>query len=158
MRKLSIFVTVLVGSLFLAGPAVAQSLKERKEIKKGEAHLKEDPIPRTNKECGSKLDAKVNWKSFVGKTKGSYSFMSAAYYCANVFGGIRYVCSDADGKEAVKASIKTVECSFDPGATKDKLKRYGPTLSLKNKVLKAGYNWDTGNIDSATKEWLLNNL
>jgi pyridoxal biosynthesis lyase PdxS len=78
--------------------------------------------------------------------------------CDGVFSGIAMVCSDDDDKAAIKASVKKVVCKHDPKATKDKMKRYGPAMTLKKGVLTAGYTNGTANIYSSVREWLMNNL
>ncbi len=121
--------------------------------------LATDNLERTNKACGSTIKASLDWKSFNGKFEGSHTHSSAAYYCRSVLDGIRNVCSDDLGKEAVQGAVKTLTCRFDASITKDKIGRYGPEFKKgKNGELLATYGWDTGNISDGTKAWLLENL
>lgn len=156
-RRLIVLASFLAVAL-VATAASAQSLKERREMKKAEKKLKGDDVQSANKACGAKLKLRVDWKSFKGKLTDKHSAAVAANYCVTVADGLRYACDKDDGKKAVKGQIKTITCRYDEGATRDKLGRYGPSLSLKKKKLTAGYAWDTGNIADETKAWAEDNL
>jgi hypothetical protein len=153
-----VLTVIALGSVtMLAIPSHAQSLKEKKLIRQGQAKL-DETTGDLKKKCGVEIKMSLDWKSFKGKDKGSYGLPSAFAYCGNVADGVRSVCGDEDGKPAIAKSVKTISCKWDAKATKAKLKRYGPVMSLKGGKLTAGYNWDTANMSSSVRDWLMNNL
>ncbi len=156
MRKGSVLV-VLGCFLAVGWSAVAQNLKERKEIERGQKDL-DAKLADVNKKCGTKLKVTVDTKSFVGKIDSSHNFASPHGWCENVLGGISSICDDADGKKSLQAKVGELLCHYDAKATKEKCGHYGPIFTLKSKKLNAGYNLETANIDEETKKFLENNL
>jgi hypothetical protein len=64
-----------------------------------------------NKECGSSMTVKFDWRGVHEKDLSTYS---ASGWCDALLEGIRRVCTDAPGKDAVKEKIKSVTCGFGP--------------------------------------------
>lgn len=104
----------------------------------------------TNKKCGTKLTASIDWDSLkqVDFLKSNYSVHG---YCDGVLTGLERVCSDADGKAAVQSSVKRVVCQH---SGKSKVQ----ALSLTKGTLTWTMSWDGANAGDVTQEWLLNNL
>lgn len=144
-------------SMALASSASAQNLKERKEIERGQKAL-DAKLAQVNTKCGSKLTATVNVKSFLGQIDRSHNFASPFSWCENVLDGFRSVCGDDDGKKSVQAKVAQLECHHDAKATKEQIKRYGPIFTLKGKVLSAGYNLKTANVQEEAKKFLETHL
>ncbi len=95
----------------IAAAAQAQSQKtpqQRMASQEAElaAHAKS-----TNKECGASMTVTFDWS---GVQKDDLSTYSASGWCDALLEGIRRVCTDAPGKDAVKEKIKSVTCGFGP--------------------------------------------
>ncbi len=95
----------------IAAAAQAQSQKtpqQRMASQEAElaAHAKS-----TNKECGASMAVTFDWS---GVQKEDLSTYSASGWCDALLEGIRRVCTDAPGKDAVKEKIKSVTCGFGP--------------------------------------------
>jgi hypothetical protein len=63
----------------------------------------------TNKKCGSGFTVKFDWTKIP---PGALNEFSAAGYCDAALEGIRRVCEEALGKDAVKQKIKSMTCGF----------------------------------------------
>jgi hypothetical protein len=101
-----------IAALAFLNPAAAFSdpLKLRVRMAAQEAKLKKD-ASNTNKVCGSALTVKFDWAGLREKDFVKYSVEG---YCDAALEGIRLVCGDPAGKEAVREKIKTVICGFGP--------------------------------------------
>jgi len=66
-------------------------------------------VEQTNKKCGSGFTVKFDW---TGIPTGALNEFSAAGYCDAALEGIRRVCEEALGKDAVKQKIKSMTCGF----------------------------------------------
>jgi hypothetical protein len=150
-------VAVLACCLAVGWSAMAQNLKERKEIERGQKAL-DQTLEKANKKCETKLKVTVDVKSFLGNIDKQHNFASPHSWCGSILDGMRRLCGDADGKKSIQTKVGEVACHYDANATKEKLKRYGPIFILKNKKLSAGYNLATSNIEEETKKFLENNL
>jgi hypothetical protein len=99
-----------IAALATLSPAVAfsepQTLRER--MVSQEERLTRD-AGSTNKVCGSALEAKFDWTGVKEEDLLKYS---AEGYCDAALEGIRQVCGDPAGKEAVRDKIKSVTCGF----------------------------------------------
>jgi Domain of unknown function (DUF4908) len=97
--------------LVLAGPdgAPPQSLR----IRQLEVHGDERLIGHadsTNKSCDTNLTARLDWS---GVSTADIIMWDLEGYCnSGALGGIRRVCTDKVGKDAVKMRIKRVACGF----------------------------------------------
>jgi hypothetical protein len=63
----------------------------------------------TNTKCGSGFTVKFDWTKI---SPGALNEFSAAGYCDAALEGIRRVCEEALGKDAVKQKIKSMTCGF----------------------------------------------
>jgi len=88
--------------------AAAAATREKQIQPEQEAALATN-VEHTNKKCGSALSVKFDWS---GLPAGALKEFSAAGYCDAALEGIRRVCDDALGKDAVKQKIKSMTCSF----------------------------------------------
>jgi hypothetical protein len=90
------------------GTAAAAATKEKQTQLEQEAALAKHG-EQTNKICGSGFTVKFDW---TGVPAGALKEFSAAGYCDAALEGIRRVCEDAVGKNAVKQKINSVTCGF----------------------------------------------
>jgi hypothetical protein len=99
----------IVGALAALGAsASAEPLTLRERIASQEAQLIRDA--RTmNKTCGTAVEVKFDWTSVKEEDLANYS---AEGYCDAALEGLRRVCGDPVGKEAVKERIKSFTCGF----------------------------------------------
>ena len=99
-----------IAAFVLLGLAAASSepQKLRERMASQEARLIKD-ADATNKACGTKLAVKFNW---AGVKEDDLLKYSAEGFCDAALEGIRQVCGDAAGKDAVKEKIKSVTCGF----------------------------------------------
>jgi hypothetical protein len=104
----------------------------------------------TDKKCGTKLAWSIDWESFK-KVDFLASNYSVHGYCDGVLSGLERVCGDADGKAAVKSTVKKVVCQH---AGKPKAQ----SLSLSKGTLTWSFGWEGANAADVTHAWLLNNL
>ena len=88
--------------------AAGTAAKEKRVQPDQERALARD-VALTNKKCGSDLAAKFEW---TGATADDLKNYSASGYCGAALEGIRRVCEDALGKDAVKQKIKRMTCGF----------------------------------------------
>jgi hypothetical protein len=114
-------------------PAAASSepptLRER--MASQEARLIGD-TDGTNKVCGTSLEVKFDW---AGVKEDDLSKYSAEGYCDAALEGIRQVCGDPAGKDAVREKIKSVTCGFGTSreiALKDGAVDYKINFNSKN--------------------------
>jgi hypothetical protein len=104
-----------ITALAMLSPAAASSepMTLRERMASQEARLIRD-ADNTNKVCEASLEVKFDWE---GVKEGDLLKYSAAGYCGAALDGIRQVCGDPAGKDAVKEKIKSVTCGF--GASRD---------------------------------------
>ncbi|HKD29081.1 MAG TPA: DUF4908 domain-containing protein [Xanthobacteraceae bacterium] len=96
--------------LVLPGPDGApQSLRIRQLEVHGEERLIEH-ADSTNKICDTNLAARLDWSDV--STADIIKWDLAGYCNSSALGGIRQVCADKVGKDAVKMRIKRVTCGF----------------------------------------------
>jgi hypothetical protein len=127
-----------------AAGARAQSLKEKQIQARQEAELAKD-VEHTNKTCGSGFTVKFDWAAVPA---GALEKFSAEGYCNAALDGVRRVCADAPGKDAVKQSIKSMTCGFGRERA----------ISLKDGSLDYTINFDSVNDADFVYAYLLNNL
>jgi hypothetical protein len=124
--------------------AGAAATKEKQIQPEQEAELAKN-VERTNKECGSGFTVKFDW---TGIPAGALKEFSAAGYCDAALEGIRRVCDDALGKDAVKQKIKSMTCGF--GGER--------SISLKDGSLAYTINFNSTNDADFAYAYLQNNL
>ena len=88
--------------------ATAARAKEKQIQPEQEAALAKN-VERTTEKCGSGFTVKFDW---TGIAASALKEFSASGYCDAALEGIRRVCDDALGKDAVKQKIKSMTCAF----------------------------------------------
>ena len=121
-----------------------QSLKEKQIRARQEAELAKD-IEFTNKTCASEFSVKFDWSAVPADALEKFS---AEGYCDAALEGIRRVCTDAPGKDAVKQNIKTMTCGFGRERA----------ISLKEGSLDYTINFASVNDADFVYAYLVNNL
>ncbi len=105
MRKLTAFVAVAALALPLS--VHANTLGQKKVQKDQEARIVSE-IDSAAKACGKNVAFSFDWPSFRDEDyEAKYSIHG---YCAAPFEGMRLVCNDDLGKEAVQTRISKVVC------------------------------------------------
>ena len=122
------------------GVAAAAAKREPEQ----EAALARD-VEQTNKKCGSGFTVKFDW---TGIPTGALNEFSAAGYCDAALEGIRRVCEEALGKDAVKQKIKSMTCGF--GSER--------AISLKDGSLDYTINFNSTNDADFVYAYLQNSL
>jgi len=135
-------IALLVG--VVATGTHAQSLQEKEIQARQEVGLAKD-VEFTNKTCGSEFTVRFDWSAVPA---GALEKFSAQGYCDAALEGIRRVCTDAPGKDAVKQSIKRMTCGFGRERT----------ISLKEGSLDYTINFDSVNDADFVYAYLVNNL
>jgi hypothetical protein len=102
-------------------------------------------VERTTEKCGSGLTVKFDW---TGVPAGALKEFSASGYCDAALEGIRRVCDDAPGRDAVKQKIKSMTCGF--GGER--------SISLKDGSLAYTINFNSANDADFVYAYLQNNL
>lgn len=90
----------------------AQSLKERQYFAEQEQELARE-VSHANQKCETNIAAKIDWSALPADRKGGVPYA----YCRAVLDGIRRVCENAMGQDAVKQKIKSITCGFGPERT-----------------------------------------
>jgi hypothetical protein len=153
--------------------ALAQTADEQESMKARTEQLRAK-VDEVNKECGSKITATLDWKSFVPHfhdevagdmmnacNKPSTAQQSTACAedpCELVLGGIATICSSTYGeigKASVAANITALTCTFD--AAVPPYPAVTIPLGLKAGVLAARYNLRAKDTQS-TMMWLIDHL
>ena len=131
--------TALAGHLRHLLAAAAASREPQQE-----AALAKD-VERTNKQCGSGFTVKFDW---TGIPPGALNEFSAAGYCDAALEGIRRICEESLGKDAVKQKIKSMTCGF--GGER--------AISLTNGSLEYTINFNSTNDADFVYAYLQNSL
>src|SRR5262245_25008588 len=92
-----------------ATPVQSQSLKERQYFAEQERELAKEVL-FANERCETSVAVKIDWSAMPTERGGAVPYA----YCRAVLDGMRRVCEDPMGKDAVRQKIKTVTCSFGP--------------------------------------------
>jgi hypothetical protein len=124
--------------------AAVAATKEKQIQPEQEAELAKN-VERTNKECGSGFTVKFDW---TGVPASALKEFSAAGYCDAALEGIRRVCEDAPGKDAVKQKIQRMTCGFGRERS----------ISLKDGSLAYTINFNSTNDADFAYAYLQNNL
>jgi hypothetical protein len=111
MKTLGWIGTLAAGVALIAGAVQAQSTKTPEQRKASETVSLTRHANETNRECGTSITVTFDW---TGVQEDYWPTQSASGWCDGALEGIRRVCSDAPGKEAVKEQIKSVTCGFAP--------------------------------------------
>jgi hypothetical protein len=124
--------------------ATAATTREKQIQPEQEAALAKN-VEQTIEKCGSGLTVKFDW---TGVPAGALKEFSASGYCDAALEGIRRVCDDALGKDAVKQKIKSMTCGF--GGER--------AISLKDGSLAYTINFSATNNADFVYAYLQNNL
>ena len=127
-----------------AAGANAQSQKIRQVQARQEAELAKD-VERTNKTCASGLEVKFDWRAVPADALEKFS---AEGYCDALLEGVRRICVDQPGRNAVKEQIKRIVCGF--GSER--------AISLKDGALDYKINFNSVNDSDFVYAYLTNNL
>jgi len=135
-----------IAAFAVLSPAAASSepLTLRERMASQEARLIRD-AGETNKVCGTSLEVKFDW---AGVKEDDLSTYSAEGYCDAALEGIRQVCGDPAGKDAVREKIKSVTCGF--GASRE--------IALKDGAVSYKINFNSTNDSAYVYEALENAL
>ncbi len=101
----------LMAATAQAQPPGTQETAKTQERMAREAAMLTGHANSTNRECGAAITVTFDW---AGAKEEDLSTYSANGWCDAALEGIRRVCSDAPGKDAVKEKIKRVTCGFGP--------------------------------------------
>ena len=124
--------------------AAAAATREKQIQPEQEAELARN-VEHTTKKCGSGFAVKFDW---TGVPNDALKEFSASGYCDAALQGIRRVCEDALGKDAVKQKIKSMTCGF--GGER--------SISLKDGSLTYTINFNSANDADFVYAYLQNNL
>jgi hypothetical protein len=124
--------------------AAAAATREKQIQPEQEAALARN-VEHTTKKCESGFTVKFDW---TGIPVSALKEFSAAGYCEAALEGIRRVCEDALGKDAVKQKIKSMTCGF--GGER--------SISLKDGSLAYTINFNSANDADFVYAYLQNNL
>ena len=111
MKTLGWIGTLAAGVALIAAAAQAQSTKTPEQRKASETAMLTGLANQTNRECGTSITVTFDW---TGIQEADLSTYSANGWCDAALEGIRRVCGDVPGKDAVKEQIKSVTCGFGP--------------------------------------------
>src|SRR5262249_34053066 len=103
-HALTITLLGAVATFLACASAHAQLIKQIQE--RQEAELAKD-VEYTNKTCGSGLTVQLDWSAAPVNELEKFS---AEGYCDAALEGVRRICTDAPGKDAVKQGIKHITC------------------------------------------------
>ena len=111
MRTIAWIGPLTAAAALIALAAHAQSTKTLEQIQASEAARVNGLVNHTNRECGSSITVSFDWSGLKEEDLETYS---PSGYCEAALDGIRNVCADNPGKEAVREKIKTLTCGFGP--------------------------------------------
>jgi len=142
----SLTITLLgaVATFSSCASAHAQSLILKQIQERQEAELAKD-VEYTNKTCASGLTVQFDWSAAPVNELEKFS---AEGYCDAALEGIRRICTDAPGKDAVKQGIKHITCGFGRERS----------IALRDRSLDYRINFDSVNDADFVYAYLLNNL
>jgi hypothetical protein len=141
-RALTITLLGAVATFLPCASAHAQLIKQIQE--RQEAELAKD-VEYTNKTCGSGLTVQLDWSAAPVNELEKFS---AEGYCDAALEGVRRICTDAPGKDAVKQGIKHITGGFGRERS----------ISLRDGSLDYRINFDSVNDADFVYAYLLNNL
>ncbi len=144
MKALKAIGVVAAAAALIAVAAQAQSLKLRQRMVNEDVELVKH-ADYTNQQCGSSMTVAFDW---TGVPEDQLSTYSANGYCDAALEGIRRICGDALGKDAVKKQIKSVTCGFGPARD----------ISVKDGAVSYKINFSSANDADFVYEQLQNKL
>jgi hypothetical protein len=129
----------------IAGVAAvhSQSLKERQYFAEQEQELARE-VSDANQKCKTNVVAKFDWSGMPADRGGAVPYA----YCRAVLDGMRRVCADAMGQDAVKQKIQSITCGF--GSER--------SIALKDGAIDYKIRFHSGNDANYVFEFLQNNL
>jgi hypothetical protein len=143
--KMTRFAVGLVVAFTVAGAATvhSQSLKERQYFAEQEQELARE-VASANERCETKIAVKFDWSGMPPDRGGAVPYA----YCRAVLDGMRRVCGNAMGKDAVKEKIRSVTCGF--GSER--------SITLKDGTIDYKIQFRSANDADYVFEYLQNNL
>ncbi len=135
----------LIAVLVVAGAATvhSQSLKERQYFAEQERELAKE-VSLANERCETNVAVRFDWSAMPAERGGAVPYA----YCRAVLDGMRRVCEDPMGKDAVKEKIKSVTCGFAPERS----------ITLKNGAIDYKIQFRSANDADYVFEYLQSNL
>src|SRR5262245_22112220 len=124
--------------------ATAAATREKQLQPEQEVALAKN-VAQTSKKCGSAFTVKFDWTAVP---PGALKEFSASGYCDAALEGIRRVCDDALGKDAVKQKIRSMTCGFGTERS----------IALKDGSLAYTINFNSTNDADFVYAYLTNNL
>jgi hypothetical protein len=92
--------------------AEADTLKIR-SIKTAQQEAIRGSVEQLNRMCRSNIDVKFDWSFMPAEFGSTVPETRPEFQCRDAFRGIRSICDDPIGENAVKREIKSVTCGFD---------------------------------------------
>ncbi len=144
------FYTLLCSALLVSFSAWSQTVAEKKMLDKSMEKINAS-VDYTAKQCGSKIEAKLDQGSFKGEVA-----LKTANWCSSAIDAIGSICSDKDYKAAVTKEIKSVECKYN--AALKSAENNGVEVKKNGSTLNVSYNKDSVNVNSQVTEFMKKNL
>jgi hypothetical protein len=138
---------ILAAVIFFTIAPHAETPEETQKKAAAEAKLIKETDGRVNQKCGTSIKASFNWDS-VPMSELFSKYGIAGQCTSGAIEGIRQVCGEAVGREAVKEQIKSIVCAFGKPRA----------LSLKDGILTYKIDFDSVNDREFVYEWLENRL
>ncbi len=145
MKIFALVSTALCSAALLAGPATAQSIKQKDMMARDLPKVAE-LAAAANQACGTKISFKVDYTTYAD-VLSDVNNQSPWAYLANVTDAFKKVCGTPAGKEAIQAKIKSVIVSH---ASKE-------SETLTGTVFRYAVPY-SGHSPATVVDWLENNL
>jgi hypothetical protein len=107
------FVFAFLADNLRTDDAEADTLRTR-SIKTAQEEAIRGTVEQLNRMCRSNIDVKFDWSFMPAEFGSSVPEMRPEFQCRDVLRGIRSICDDPIGENAVKREIKSVTCGFYP--------------------------------------------
>jgi hypothetical protein len=111
MKALTWIGSLTAVAALIAVAAQAQSQKTPQQFMQAEQATLGGLANGANRDCGTSIAITFDWSGLQESDLSSYS---PSGWCEAALDGLRRVCADAPGKEAVKEQIKSMTCGFGP--------------------------------------------
>ncbi len=149
-NKRHLMAVIIALTFAVAAPAAEELSFAQKKLIKDQNDRLQAEIDFADKYCGTKLDAKIAWDTFMNEVeKGLNGTQNWSFYsfCGEALAGMGLLCRDEDGaKEAVVQSVEKYVCRFG-GKGKRK-------MELDNKILTMWVDWEEPNYHEFVRAFL----
>lgn len=105
------FVFAFLADNLRTDDAEADTLRTR-SIKTAQEEAIRGTVEQLNRMCRSNIDVKFDWSFLPAEFGGTVPEMRPEFQCRDALSGIRSICDDPTGENAVKREIKSVTCDF----------------------------------------------